>query len=346
MMRVTIKDVSRASGLSVSTVSRALNSSGYVSEETRQRVTQAAEELGYRPNWIARSLKGKPSCLVGLIIPDISNVYYTSIASFVSKTLRENNYELILCNSHEDPEVDLAYLKMLHEKRVDGVIYVHPSRGDNSTYVRRMVADGMPIVELNRQKDHELLDCVMADNRQGSFKATRYMIELGHQQIGLILGETSLVTGRDRLFGYRDALESAGIAYNQDLVRIGSFSRDHGEQGMRDLLQLSKLPTAVFAGSNRILTGVLYVLGQEGICIPQDLSVISFDDAEWVSIWNPSITVVDIAIEEISRLAVELLYRRINNKELSRKPITYLLSTHLIERNSCHPVSLPMIEKG
>lgn len=334
-MQVTIKDVAKASGLSISTVSRAINKTGYVSEDTRQRVERVIEELEYRPNWMAQSLKGKPSNLVGLIIPDISNVYYTAIAQSVSATLRQRNYDLILCVSNEDPALDLGYLKMLREKRVDGIIYVHPSKGDNSAYVRKLVEDGLPVIELNRQRDQDYLDAVLADNRQGGFQATRHLIRLGHRRIGLILGETTLETGSKRLAGYRDALESADIPFCPELVQLGSFSRQHGENGMRALLSLPRPPTAVFAGSNRILAGVLIVLGQVGIVVPDDLSLVAFDDAEWLSIWKPPITVVDIAIDEIARLCVDLLYRRMRSIENSEKTVAYLLSTSLIERSSC-----------
>jgi LacI family transcriptional regulator len=336
-MKVTIKEVAQATGLSISTVSRALNNSGYVSHATRSRVEQAIAELGYHPNWMARSLKGKPSNLIGLIIPDISNVYYTAIARVASATLRDMCYELILCVSHEDPLIDLAYLHVLCEKRVDGILYVHPSKGDNTQYVRELVNEGIAVVELNRQSDQEWLDSVLADNRQGSIQGMRHLIEMGHQRIALIVGETNLETGSKRLAGYQEALHNAGLPVFPDLVKIGSFTRKHGEAAMQSLLKLPEPPTAVFAANNRILTGVLYVLGQAGICIPEDISVITFDDAEWLSIWNPPITVVDIAIDEIARLSVDLLRRRIQSAERPVKPITYILSTHLVQRASCQP---------
>jgi len=338
-MPVTIKDVAQYVRLSPSTVSRALNKSGYVSAEARQRIAEAIAELGYQPNWMARGLKGKPSHLIGLIIPDISNLYYTAVAHSVSDALRAHGYDLILCVNNEDPKIDLDYLKVLREKRADGIIYVHPANGSNSAFIRELTNNGMPIVELNRQREEDILDAVLADNFRGAYQMIAYLIGMGHRRIGLIIGEPDLTTGKNRLAGYRRALEDKGIPIVPELIRIGTFSRQHGEKGTRELLQLAEPPTVIFAGSNRILIGVLFVLREQGLRVPNDISVVAFDDAEWLSVWTPPITAVDIAVEEMARLAVDLLQRRITSPQNERKPVTYLLSTSLIERESCKKLS-------
>ena len=338
-MPVTIKDVAKRAGLSLSTVSRALNKSGYVSQETQRRVDEVVAELGYQPNWMARSLKGKPVHLVGLIMPELSSLYDNTIAQSISNALHARDYGLILCVTDEDPQVDLSYLKMLRDKRVDGIIYVHPMGGSNSPFVRELASQGLPIIELNRQGEADLLDSVLADNVQGAYQITKYLIGLGHRRIGLVLGETELTTGKNRLTGYRRALNDEGIPIDPDLIRIGSFSRQHGETGACKLLQLARPPTAILAGSSRILMGVLAVLGQKGLVVPDDVSVAGFNDAEWLSIWNPPITVVDIAIDEMAHLAVDLLLRRMAAPGKKYKPTTYLLSTSLIQRGSCKSLS-------
>lgn len=334
-MSVTIKDIAKYTGLSLSTVSRALNKSGYVSPETQRRVDEAVVELGYQPNWIARSLKGKPLHLIGLIMPELSSSYDNMIAQSIADALRARDYGLILCVSDEDPEIDLNYLKMLQEKRVDGMIYIHPLRGDNASFIRKLASGGLPIIELHRQREEGLLDAILADNVQGAYQVTQYLIDLGHRRIGLVLGETELTTGENRLLGYRRALGDAGISLDSDLVRIGSFSRQHGEKGVCELLQLARPPTAILAGSSRILMGILTVLRQNELSIPADISVAAFNDAEWMSIWQPPITVVDMAIDEMAQLAVDLLLRRITSPQRKNKPTTYLLRTFLIKRDSC-----------
>lgn len=345
-MTVTIKDVARHTGLSQSTVSRALNQSGYVSAETQRRVDEAIAELGYQPNWLARGLKGQPSRLVGLIVPEVSSLYDNLIIQSVSNMLHQNNYGMMLCINNEDAEVDLWYLKALKEKHVDGIIYVHPLGGTNSPFVRDLARQGIPIIELNRRREEDLLDGVLADNVQGAYQITNYLIRLGHRRIGLIMGQSELTTSQNRLAGYRHALHEAGIPIDPALIRIGSFTQEHGEAGTRELLQLgarpeaaSGAPSAILAGSNRILLGLLKVLNEQNICIPDDISVAAFNDTEWLSMWNPPITTVDIATEEMARLSVELLLRRISSSSRENKPRTYLLSTMLLERASCKKVN-------
>jgi len=334
-MAATIKDVAKRAGLSQSTVSRALNQSGYVSAEAQRRIDEAIDELGYQPNWLARGLKGQPSRLVGLIVPEVASLYDNLIIQSVSAMLHENNYGMILCINNENAEADLGYLKVLQEKRVDGIIYTHPLNGNNSEFVRQLAQEGMPIIELNRRCEEDLLDGVLADNVQSAYQITNYLIGLGHRRIGLIMGQTDLTTGQYRFTGYRHALNDAEITIDQELIRIGSFSQEHGEAGMQELLKQPDRPTAVLAGSNRILMGILKVLGKQNIHIPDEMSIAAFNDTEWLSIWNPPITTIDIATEEMAKLSVDLLLRRITSTLNENKPRTYLLSTSLIERGSC-----------
>ncbi len=338
-MSVTIKDVAKRAGLSQATVSRALNKSGYVSEETQRRVQEAVAELGYQPNWLARSLKGKSTGLIGLIVPEVVSLYDNSIIQAVSDMLHAHNYGMMLCITNEDAEMDLAYLRILQEKRVDGIIYVYPAHGNNSAFVRQLAGQGLPIIEINRQREEDMLDAVLGDNVQGAYQITKYLIELGHRRIGLIMGETELTTGKNRLTGYRLALSDAGLPVDQSLIRIGFFSREHGEAGATELLQLADRPTAILAGSNRILMGILCTIKQQGLTIPDDISVAAFNDTEWLSIWDPPITTVDIAVEQMAQLAVDLLLRRITSPDKPHKPRTYLLSVELIKRRSCKDLS-------
>lgn len=337
-MRPSIRDVARHTGLSLSTVSRALNKRGHVSPETQQRVEEAATALGYQPDWTARLLRGKPSHLIGLIIPDFSNTYYTSIAQAVSRALRVHGYECFICSHEEDPEIDLHYLQILKQTRVDGILYAHPAHGTNSEYVRKLALAELPIVEINRQREADLLDAVLANNIQGAHQMTSYLVARGHRRIALVLGETTITTGRDRLEGYRRALADADVPIVDSYVRPGSFSRAHGEAATLELLNLSDPPTAILAANNRILLGVLSVLGRRGFSIPNDMSVVAFDDSEWLATWHPAITAVDLDIDELAQLAVDLLMQKIRGETAPRKPMTYLLSTRIVERESCREV--------
>ena len=336
-MVVTIKDVANRAGLSPATVSRALNRSGYVSEENTRRVQEAAAALGYQPNWMARGLHGKSSNLIGLIVPEVMSLYDNSVIQVIAKELHQHGYGLLLCLNNEDGELDRGYLRHLQEKQVAGIIYTHPLFGDNSTFVREL-AEQIPVIELNRRREKDTLDAVLADNIQGAYQITQYLLELGHRRIALIMGEDKLTTGQNRLNGYRLALNNAGLTVDPALICIGSFSRQHGEAATTALLDSNAPPTAILAGSNRILMGVLSVLTARKVTIPEMISVAAFNDTEWLQIWDPPITTVDIAVEEMAHMAVALLLKRIAAPKTNLKPREYLLGTSLLIRASCKAI--------
>lgn len=337
-MAVTIKDIAQHAGVSASTVSRVLNRNSYVSESVRERIEKAMEELHYQPSWAARSLRGKPSFLIGLIIPDILNTYYTSIAKSILENLNRQGYNLIIQISNEDPDLDLAHLRVLYDRKVDGIIHVPVTGGHTSDYVREIVAKGMPMIELNRQSESDLLDAVLADNFEGAYVATRYLLSLGHRRIGLICGSPAVNTGKDRINGYKQALEEADVPSDSSLIKIGAFSKQWGAAATLELLALAPPPTAIFSSSNRLLVGTVGALAERRVRVPDDVSLISFDDSEWLDLWQPRVTTVDVAVEEMSMLAVQLLLRRIQEGKPPEKPVTYRLSVKLVERQSCRRI--------
>jgi len=335
---VTIKDLARHANVSPATVSRVLNNSGYVSEETRRRIEKAIAELGYQPDARARSLRGKPSNLVALIIPDILNVFYTSVAKAIEENLKQHGYTMLLGVTGDSAVSYQEYLRSFWERRVDGIIYVPPASDGYSAHTRRLVAQGMPMVELNRRREVDLLDGVVADNFQGAYQATEYLINLGHERIALIVGSPEITTGKDRLNAFRRAMMDAGLEIDPALLKIGVFSKEYGIRATQELLEVSPRPTAIFATSNRLLMGTMTVLVEHKIRVPDDISVVAFDDSEWLTFWQPPITTVDIAVEEMGMLAVQLLLRCIREGHPPEKPRTYALSTMLIERRSCKRV--------
>jgi LacI family transcriptional regulator len=334
---VTITDIAREAGMSPSTVSRVINRRGYISEDTIQKVEQAMESLGYRPMATSRGSSGSTTKLVGLIIPDLSNVFYTSVAMATSRMLNALEYEMILCIHEENPDKNLGFLKILEDRGVDGIIYAHPANGNNSDELRALVARGMPIVEINRQREVDLLDAVLPDNLRGAQQGTDYLLSLGHKRIGFITGRSSTTTGSERLLGYQISMSRMGLPIDNDLVKVGDFSRAWGEKATRELMNLPNPPTAIFATSNRIALGSLQVLNEMKIRIPENISVISFDDSDWLSASSPPITAVDIAIDEMAKLSVQLLHSRIDGS--TQKPVSYHLGTSLVVRQSCKRIS-------
>jgi LacI family transcriptional regulator len=334
---VTIAEIAKEVGMSPSTVSRVINRRGYISEDTLARVEQVMVSLGYRPSGASRGSNGTASKLVGLIIPDLSNVFYTSVAMAASRVLNALGFDMVLCVNEENPEKDLSFLKLLELKSVDGIIYAHPANGSNSEELRALVSRGMPVVEINRQREVDLLDAVLADNLRGSQLGTDYLLSLGHKRIGFITGVSSTTTGSERLLGYQTSMTRVGLPIDPDLVKVGDFTRAWGEKATRELMSLSNPPTAIFATSNRITLGSLQVLNELKIRIPDQISFISFDDSEWLSAWSPSITALDIAIDEMAKLSVQLLHSRISGT--AQKPVTYHLGTNLVIRQSCKRIA-------
>ena len=260
------------------------------------------------------------------------------MAKSILEHLNKAGFNLIIQVNNEDPDLELAYLYMLRDRKVDGIIRVPVDDGANSELVHQLVSEGIPMVEVNRQREPELLDAVLADNVEGGYVATEYVLRLGHRRVALICGADYLTTARDRLAGYRKALEDFNVPFDPDLIKLQTFSKDWGIQATSELLELSPRPTAIFAGSNRILMGTMTVLAEQDLRVPDDISVIAFDDSEWLSFWQPPITTVDIAVDEMGVLAVQLLLRRIEEGHPNPKPVTYRLSVDLVERQSCRQV--------
>jgi DNA-binding LacI/PurR family transcriptional regulator len=336
---VTIKDLAAYANVSPATVSRVINNSGYVRDETRKRVEAAIEELGFHPDARARGLRGIPSSLVALVIPSILNVFYTALAESIERQLKQSGYTMLLGVTNDDPDVYRNYLNQFGELKVDGIICVPPPNSKCLSTIEEMVSRGIPMVEVNRQHDECILDAVLADNFQGARQGTEHLIHLGHRCIALVVGSPQTSTGKNRLEGFRWSMADAGIDVDPALVKVGEFSKEYGIQAAEELLRVSPLPTAIFACSNRLLIGVMTVLARHQIRVPDDISIISFDDSEWLSLWQPPITAVDIAVDEMGTLAVDLLMRWISGGVQPDTPRTYSLSTTLIERESCRPWS-------
>jgi LacI family transcriptional regulator len=333
---VTIKDLAEYAGVSPATVSRVINKSDYVSEETRHRVEAAIKDLGYRPDARARGLRGMPSGLIALIIPNILNVFYTNLSQVIEEKIRQAGYTMLLGVTKDTPDLYTNYLHQFWELKVDGIICVPPPNGGECVgTLKTMVAQGMPIVEVNRRDAEQILDSVLADNFQGAKLGTEYLVNMGHERIALIVGSLETSTGKDRLEGFLWVMANAGLRVDPAWIQVGEFSKRFGIIATNALIRLSPRPTAIFTTSNRLLIGTMTVLTEHHIRIPDDISILSFDDPEWLSFWQPPITAVDVAVDEMGALAVDLLMRWITSEQRPETPRAYSLSTILIERHSC-----------
>ncbi|HID87460.1 MAG TPA: LacI family transcriptional regulator [Anaerolineae bacterium] len=328
---VTVKDVADLAGVSTATVSRVLNNHPHVAEETRFKVLWAMEQLGYQPSRVARRLRMKSTQILGLIISDIANPFFTSVVRGIEDVAYAHQYSLLLCNSDEDPAKEALYVDVLQAERVAGII-ISPA-DENSTSCEPLLRNGVPIVAMDRRLCQFDVDTVLVDNIKGAHQATSHLIRLGHRRIGLIGGPPHITTGRERREGYEKALVEHGLEPDQRLIKIGDFKQDSGYQGARELLEMDDPPTAIFAANNLMTLGALNAIHEKGLNIPRDVAIVGFDDMPWALSLNPPLTAVAQPTYELGRTAANLVLQRIAEKD--REIVELRLEPTLIIRRSC-----------
>jgi LacI family transcriptional regulator len=326
----TITDVAKHAGVSVATAGRVLSGQGYAGKETRQRVLEAADELGYVPNRIARSLRLRQTKMLGLLIADVENSFYSTIARNVESVAKENGYQVVLCNSSDDPSIERDSLKLLEELRVDGVIITPTPR--NRRWLEQLREQDIVIVQIDRQVDRLHADAILVDNERASADAVSHLISSGHKQIGIVTGPLDVTTAKLRLAGYRRAMEEHGIPVRPELIIAGSFRRDEAIKEADGLLSAEQPPTAIFAANNILAEAVLMALADMGLTVPADMSLVAFDDTPWMSMVNPRLTAVRQPVADMARSATELLLRRLRNGP--GEPTTVLFNAELVVRGS------------
>jgi LacI family transcriptional regulator len=328
---VTIHDVAQAAGVSVSTVSRVLNNKVDVAPDTYQKIQCVIEKLGYTSSLAARSLRSRRTNVVGLVLFDIADAFSVQIMSGVDRLLKElNSYDLIVY-SGVDSKRKLAEdrerrsVSLLDNSITDGIIVVAPSAV--------AFANASPLVIIDPHNENPDYPAVIAQNRDGAATVIRYLTSLGHQRIGFIGGRPELQSSTQRLQGYTDGLTQVGLPLEPDLVQAGDYTRQTGYLSAKKLLGLSKPPTAVFAANDASALGVMEAAREAGLCIPEDLSVVGFDNIPESAYFYPPLTTVDQSINQMGYLAAQLLVRLINEGELENR--TYTLPTRLVVRESC-----------
>lgn len=324
-----IKDVAQRAGVSISTVSRALNDTDYpVKPETRKKVLEAAAELGFRPNDLARGLLSSKSRTIGLIIPDISNPYYPELSLGVESTASEHGYSVVFCNTGRSAEKLEQYVDVLLQKRADGIILA--GGGTQSRQASQVLSDFELAVALVGR--HSLpFPSVQIDNRKAAREATSHLLDLGHQKVAFISGPSNLTSVQDRLTGYYEALRERGIERDDRLVREGNFEPRSGYSAAMALLQGEPRPTAIFAANDRMAISAISAAIDLGLSVPKDLSVVGFDDTVLASQVRPSLTTVAVPAYEMGVSVMKLLLDTLAGKEC---PQTVWLSAELVVRQS------------
>jgi LacI family transcriptional regulator len=334
---LTLVDVARHAGVSVSTASRVLSGQGYASVQSRQRVLAAAESLGYEPNQVARSLRLSRTRIIGLLVADIENFFYSQLAKGVTSVAREHGYHVVLANSEESRSVEAHQIQMLSSLRVDGLVFT-PTGGNRCELEERFIGVGVPVVQVDRYVKGLAADVVLTDNVGGAREAVEVLIAAGHTKIAILAGSQQVTTGQARFEGYRQALAAHGIPFDDSLVRTGSFTRDSAMQDAQSILNMRPRPTALFAANNILAEGAARALVESQLVVPRDLSVVAFDDAPWMSALPQPLTTVDQPTREAGRIAATILLERLSGKG-DRAPQSVTLRPRLIVRNSVAPLS-------
>jgi DNA-binding LacI/PurR family transcriptional regulator len=326
-----MRDVAKKARTSVFTVSSVVNNTYPVSPKLKRRVIKAIKELNYTPNSIARSLKNKKSFLVGLIISDIEDIFFPKVIKGIENIINKTNFHMILCNTMNDPEKEKKYLQIMVQKRVDGLILFPASSSEKNLI--RFLERKIPIVLIDREILSINISTVVMNDYDASFNVTNYLIEKGHKHIGIVVFPNLISTGEKRLRGYIDALEKKGIELDQNLIKITGFKVEEAFRATNELLNLKNRPTALFTANDIMFSGAIKAINSKNLKIPDDISIITFYDFNWLKYLSPPITAVKLPTFEMGQQAAELLLEMIgsNEKKYYRK---IMLKTKFIERNS------------
>jgi DNA-binding LacI/PurR family transcriptional regulator len=338
----TIYQVAAQAGVSVATVSRMINASGYVGTRSRERIATAMRALHYEPNSLARSLTTKQTEMLALLLTDITDPFSAQIARGVQDVAREVGYIPIICSIDDDPQIEIETVRSLRRKRVDGIILTSLTQthgGSSAEHLRVLHAlceQGLAMVCIGRPPVHPRADVVTTDTGIGARDAVAHLAALGHRRIGFIGGQIGLGVALGRLTGYREGLATAGLAADVRLVREGYLDEDSGRREARALLALPDPPTAIFCVNDRTAFGVLAALDELELAVPEDVSVVGFDDVPLAGLVHPALTTVRQPAQEIGRQAATYLLERIVHPDTPHQ--RSVLPCKLVVRRSSGPV--------
>lgn len=330
--RFNQEDVARHAGVSRATVSAVINNTRYVSPEIRERVRDAMTALAYEPNAIARGLKFSRTFTIGLLVPNILSPFWPAVVQGVEDSAREARYNVVFYSTDENEDRELDGLGLFLGRRVDGML-VAPAGRRNIDYLARLDDTSIPIVLVDRHLDGKNFCSVTVDNMTGAYQAVKHLLETGHKRIGVCTIPETISTGRERLAGYRRALEEFGMAVDPALVRTTSFTVDESYAQTLRLFEQDNPPDAIFATNHSAVIGVLKALKSLGKSVPEEVAVVGFDDHPWMSLLDPPLTTVSQPMYELGVRATEMLINRIEG--LATGPEQLVLGTTFVHRKSC-----------
>jgi LacI family transcriptional regulator len=339
---LTMKEIAERANVSVATISRVLNNREYVRDDVRQRVLDVMNEVGYEPDYTARSLRTRATNSVGFIVRDLLDLVFAAMAQGVDSVLGEHGYTMLLSTSGEDAELDVQRFTHLRQRRVDGFILAI-SDERNERLIAEMRRAAVPIVLVDREIEGVATDAVVTDYVPGTVDAVAYLASLGHRRIGFIGGDLKLRPGRERRRALDVALQGTGLQPVPELVRHGSFATEFGRAQAHELLDLDPSPTALIAGGNQIALGVLQALHERKLRFPDDISLVAYDDIDVLRVGSPPVSVISRPLLDTGRLAATQLLSRLNSAPEARLasqtgPEIITVPTTFEVRESCQAV--------
>lgn len=324
---ISIKEVAEAAGVSTATVSRVLSNGLHVRPEVRERVMTVVERLGYRPNLVARSLRAQHTKTIGLIVSDIGNPFFTSLSRAVEDTAYEQGFNVLLCNTDEQPEKETNYLNVMQDTNVAGAI-ISPTRQTAATLSTSGIP--FPLVVVDRSISNGDVDSVMLDNVDAAYRLTSHLIEQGFRRIGALCSEMS--TGLERQLGYEKALRAHGLVPRTEYVKHVAPKIEAGYMATLKMIDTAEPPDALFTVNSLLAAGALQALRERHLTIPDDMALVTFDETTWASLVQPAITLIAQPTYEIGKTAAELLLQRIAEPERSVRQV--ILKGQLLVRGS------------
>ncbi|WP_100399904.1 catabolite control protein A [Bacillus sp. FJAT-44742] len=314
-MNTTIYDVAHEAGVSMATVSRVVNGNPNVKPATRKKVLDAIERLGYRPNAVARGLASKKTTTVGVIIPDISSIFFAELARGIEDIATMYKYNIILCNSDQNKDKEIHLINTLLEKQVDGILFMGGEITDE--HAEQFKLSPVPVVLAATLDEKGEIPSVNIDYQQAAFDAVTALIEKGHQRVGMVSGSLEdPVNGYQKFSGYRKAHENAEIEFDETLVAVGDYSYHAGMDAAKSLNKQENPPTAVFAATDEMALGVIHGFQDEGIKVPEDVEVVGFDNTRLATMVRPTLTTVVQPMYDIGAVSMRLLTKFMNKEEV------------------------------
>jgi DNA-binding LacI/PurR family transcriptional regulator len=328
-MKVTIYDVAKKAGVSTATVSKIINNTGSISEKTKLKVQAVMDELQYQPSMIASALKGKSTHTIGLLIPDLSNPIFAEYAKYIEERAQELGFSVIMCNTDANPDKELRYIELLKQKQVDGIVIA--ARFNNIKLLKELIKEKFPIAVIAQDLPALPIDSVTVDDYLGGYQVTEYLLSLGHRKIGVVAeGDRS---SQERIKGYKQALVDTGLDVDEGLIFVCQQpTRECARLNAGTLIDKEKNLSAIFGCNDLLAVGVIQAARERGLTIPNDLSVIGFDNTDLSEVMYPSLTTVQQPLKDIGYHVVDFLTQKIEGN--SRTTHRVVLLPNLVIRQS------------